>query len=75
MEVRTVHPEELRALKQREAEERVRTRIAAEPGSWIWAADIPPNAKWTPLSSSLDERWLCELELAGERIRPGNHPG
>ena len=66
MDVRTVGHEELRALKRREAEERARTSMAAESGAWIWAAEVPPNARWISLSSSLDERWLCELELAGD---------
>ena len=66
MEARTVGHEELRALKRREAEERARASVAAEPGAWIWAGEVPPNARWIPLSSSLDERWLCELELAGD---------
>lgn len=52
--------EELQALKQEEALERLRLIAMGTSGAWIW----PPTARIMQVERPA-ERWLCELELAG----------
>ena len=52
--------EELQALKREEAVERLRLIAMGTSGAWIW----PPNARIMKVERP-DERWQCELELAG----------
>ena len=51
---------ELQALKREEAVERLRLIAMGTSGAWIW----PPNARIMKVERP-DERWQCELELAG----------
>lgn len=52
--------EQLRAWKREEARERLRLLAEGESGAWRWPTPARPEPVERP-----DERWLCELELAG----------
>lgn len=60
VETRELTGAELRAWKQEEARERRRLLARGESGAWPWPEGIRLGSPSLP-----DERWLCELELAG----------
>lgn len=61
MQTQEISAEELRAWKAGEAQERMRLLAAGESGAWPWPKDSIVLRK----PHFTDERWLCELELAG----------
>lgn len=60
LELGEMSHEEPQALKREESVERLRLIAMGTSGAWIWS----PNARIMKVERP-DERWLCDLELAG----------